>query len=92
MTRSIITNWIVFWLGTLAALGWGWYSYKQSENSLASEQGIPVSNEVTESPPATPVPQVASEHTTTRREVVNIDGVCCRRGAATGGSGNSGSD
>ncbi len=70
MTRSIITNWIVFWLGTLAALGWGWYSYKQSENSLASEQAIPVSNEVTESPPPSSIPQVASEHTTTRREVV----------------------
>jgi len=70
MTRNMITNWIVFWFGTLAALGWGWYAYQQSKNSLASEQSKPLSSEVTESHSATSAPHILSEATTTRREVV----------------------
>lgn len=72
MTRNILTNWTVFWIGTLVALGWGWFAYKQNENSLAHEQSQPVSNVVTASDgtAAIPATDVSTESTTTRREVV----------------------
>ncbi len=70
MTRSIITNWIVFWLGTMAALGWGWLTYQQNQDSLASVQSEPVAEQLPKADSITSAPAQPADSTTTRREVV----------------------
>ena len=69
MPRRTLTSWIVFCVGMLAALGWGWFAHERSETSNA-DGPTEAHSGVTESDPAVPAAGTSTKSDTTRREVV----------------------
>ena len=76
MQRSTVTSWTVFWVGILAALGWGWFTREPEKIPVVVDGTQPVldlpAESSTESPQTSPSADanVATQSTVTRREIV----------------------
>jgi len=70
MTRRTKTSWIIFCVGMLAALAWGWASYQQGKDSKDDVHPKTDSNEIGKSQRRKQPVATGTSSQTTRREVV----------------------